>query len=165
MKTLVLALGNPILRDDGVGLRVASCLQERLKGQEATVVEASVSGLGLLDLLLGYDRAIIIDAIQTPGGRVGQVYRLDPGVLEATRHAASAHGVNLATALELGRRLGLAVPQQIVIFAIEVAEVLTFGEECTPEVSRAVPVAAAMVWQELKSSDSSVVAEAIPAGN
>ena len=69
MKTLVLGLGNPILSDDGVGLRVARAVESQLSQQEITVMETSMGGLSLLDLLTGYDRAIIIDAIQTRGGR------------------------------------------------------------------------------------------------
>ena len=149
MKTLILGLGNPILSDDGVGLCVARQLEGKLDQQDATVMETSLAGLNLLDLLAGYDRAIIIDAIQTVEGKVGQIYRLGPEAFDATRHTASAHDVNFATALELGRRLGLALPRQIVIFAIEVADASTFSEECTPEVRRAVPVCVEMVIQDL----------------
>jgi len=78
MKTLILGLGNPILSDDGVGVGVAGELEGRLDQQEVTVVETSMAGLSLLDLLIGYDRVIIIDAIQTVGGKAGQIYRLDP---------------------------------------------------------------------------------------
>ena len=109
-----------------------------------------MAGLSLLDLLAGYDRAIIVDAIQTVGGKVGQIYRLDPQAFDSTRHTCSPHDVNFATALELGNRLGLALPQQIVIFAIEVAEASTFSEECTPEVRRAIPVCVEMIIQELE---------------
>ena len=150
MKTLILGLGNPILSDDGVGFRVAEELKDRLNQQEVTVDATSTAGLDLLDALVGYDRAIIVDAIQTVGGKAGQVYRLDPGALDTTRHATSAHDVNFATALELGRRLGLALPWQIVIFAVEVADVSTFSEECTPATKRAIPVCVEMVIEELK---------------
>ncbi len=150
MKTLILGLGNPILTDDGVGLRVAKELEGRLDQQAATVMETSLAGLNMLDLLAGYDRAIIIDAIQTIGGKAGQIYRLDIGAFNATRHAASAHDVNLATALALGKRLGLALPQQIDIFAIEVADTSTFSEECTPDVRQAIPVCVKMIIKELK---------------
>lgn len=150
MKALVLGLGNPILSDDGVGIRVAEELKGRLSQQEVTVDETSMAGLDLLDALVGYDRVIIVDAIQTVGGKAGQVYRLDPEALDTTRHATSAHDVNFATALELGRRLGLALPRQIVIFAIEVADVSTFSEECTPELKRAIPVCVEMIIKELK---------------
>lgn len=149
MKTLVLGLGNPILRDDGVGLCVAREVEGRLAQPQVTVMETSMAGLNLLDILAGYDRVIVIDAIQTAGGKAGQIYRLDPEAFDVTRHAASPHDVNFATALELGKRLGLALPRQIVVYAIEVADVSTFSEECTPRVSGAIPVCAEMIIQEL----------------
>jgi hydrogenase maturation protease len=147
MKTLVLGLGNPILGDDGVGIRVARALEGRLNRPEITVMETSTAGLGLLDLLAGYDRAIIVDAIQTGEGKVGQVYQLEPEAFNSTRHAASPHDVNLATALELGGRLGINLPKEIVIFAIEVENVTSFSEQCTPEVGRAIPICVDRVIQ------------------
>jgi hydrogenase maturation protease len=150
MKTLVLGLGNPILGDDSVGLRVAAELEGRL-GEDVTVMEASLAGLDVLELLAGYGRAIIIDAIQTKGGRPGRLYRLDPAEFEAARHAASPHDVDLATALELGRRLGLALPK-IEILAIEAADTSRFSEECSPEVERAIPACVEMILMELKGS-------------
>lgn len=150
MKTLVLGLGNPILSDDGVGIRVARALEGRLHQQEITVTETSMGGLNLVDLLTGYDKAIIIDAIQTVGGKAGQIYRLKPGAFDATRYASTPHDVNFATALELGNRLGLALPKQIDIFAIEVADASTFSEECTPEIRQTIPVCVEMIIQELK---------------
>ena len=106
----------------------------------------------MLDLLAGYDRAIIIDAIQTTGGKVGQIYRLKPEAFNTTRYTSSLHDVNFATALELGKKLNMALPQQIVIFAIEVEDVTTFGEQCSPEVERAIPVCVEMVRKELKGN-------------
>ena len=157
MKTLILGLGNPILSDDGVGVWVARALEGRLNQPDVTVMETSVAGLDFLELLVGYDRAIIIDSIQTKEGKVGQVYRLEPEAFNATRHASTPHDVNFATALELGKRLGLALPQQIIIFAIEVENVTTFGEECTPKVRDAIPVCVEMVIQEITSGDSKPV--------
>jgi len=151
MRTLIIGLGNPILSDDGVGLRVAAELKDRLDQQEVTVMETSMAGLSMLDLLVGYDRAIIIDASQTMGGKIGRIQRLDAKAFDATRHAASPHDVNFSTALELGNRLGLALPQQIVILAIEVENVTSFSEKCTPEVERAIPVCVEKAIQELNA--------------
>lgn len=149
MKTLVLGLGNPILSDDGIGFYVCREIEGRLNQQKVTVMETSMSGLGLLDLLIGYDRAIIIDAIQTAEGKAGQIYRLAPEAFDTSRHAASPHDVNFLTALELGKKLGLALPQEIIVFAIEAVDVTTFSEECTPELSRAIPACVEMVIREL----------------
>jgi len=149
MKTIILGLGNPVRADDGVGLRVARALSKRINSPDIIVTEASVSGLDILDLLVGHERAIIIDAIQTKGGQPGQIYRLEPGAFATTRHSANPHSVDFATALELGKKLGLSLPGEIVIFGLEVAEVSLFSEECTPEVAAAIPVCVEMVLQEL----------------
>jgi len=150
MKTLILGLGNPILTDDGVGYQVAKELEAILNQQEVTIMETSLAGLSLLDLLAGYDRAIIIDAIQTVGGKAGQIYQLDPEAFNATRHVASPHDVNFATALELGNQLGLALPCQIDIFAIEVSDTSSFSEECTPKVTEAIPACVEVIVQEVE---------------
>ena len=151
MKTLVLGLGNPILSDDSVGFRVVQELKTRFNKPNLTLVESSASGLSLLDLITGYDKLIIVDAIKTEGGEAGKIYRLGAENLGAIRHSASPHDINLATALELGRKLGVALPQQITILAIEVVDVTTFSEKCTPEVDRAIPLAVSMVAEELDS--------------
>jgi hydrogenase maturation protease len=149
-RTLVLGLGNPILSDDGIGCHVALALKEKLKEPDIDVMEASIAGLDFLDLLARYDRAIIIDAIQTGEGTPGQIYRFEPDMLANTSHAASTHDVNLATALDLGKRLGLALPQKIDVLAIEVADTDRFSEECTPEVAAVIPDCIEMVIKALK---------------
>ncbi len=108
-------------------------------------METGTAGLSLLDLMVGYDRAIIIDAIQTLDGKPGQIYRLDPEAFDTTRRTVSPHDVNLTTALEFGKKLGLRLPQQIVIFAIEALDITTFSEECTPEVKQAIHICVEMV--------------------
>ena len=149
-KTLILGMGNSLLSDDGVGLYVAAELRNKLNEPEITVMETGVAGLSLLDLLVGYERAIIIDAIQTVGGKAGQIYRLDPGAFDTARHTASAHGIDFTTALKFGKKLGLPLPQEIIIFAIEALDVSTFSEECTPKVKQAIPICVEMVLRELK---------------
>lgn len=143
-------MGNSLLSDDGVGLSVAAELKSRLDQSDITVMETSVAGLSLLDLLVGYDRAIIIDAIQTVDGKAGQIYRLDPEAFDTTRRTISPHDVNFTTALEFGKKLGLPLPQEIVIFAIEALDVTTFSEKCTPEVTQAIPTCVETVIREIR---------------
>ena len=151
-KTLVLGLGNPILTDDGVGIHIVrAAASQCTPAIDATFAEASVGGLRLLDLLNGYERAIMIDAILTPEGQPGDVYRLHPGDLRASLHSSSTHDLSLPGALELGRQLGmkLADDEDLTILAIEVEDVLTFGERCTPAVAMAIPAACQAVLAEL----------------
>ena len=103
-----------------------------------------------MDLLMGYDRAIIIDAIQTPQGVPGQIYQLHPGSLCGTLHTGSTHGIDLASTIELGRKLGFAMPREITIFAIEVKNVNTFGEDCSQEVKSAIPICIEKVVRLIK---------------
>ena len=146
-KTLVLGLGNPILTDDGVGIHVARAAAGRIQQTGVVCAEASVGGLRLLDILTGYERVILVDAIHTPGGRPGDITLLHPNDLRASLHSGSTHDLSLPGALALGRRLGLALPddQAVVIVAVEAEDVLTFGESCTPAVAAAIPRAAEMV--------------------
>jgi hydrogenase maturation protease len=137
--------------DDGVGIKVARTLQSRVDDPQVTLRESSLGGLNLLDILVGYDRAIIVDAIQTRGGTVGDVYHLRSDDFESCLHVSCAHSVDFATALELGRKIGLRLPRDITIVAIEVQDVTTFGEECTPAVKAAISGAVEAVLAEIES--------------
>jgi hydrogenase maturation protease len=142
MKTLILGLGNPILTDDAAGLRVAAELKRRINQPDITVMETEAGGINLLDLIVGYDRVIIIDAILTGTEDVGRVSRLTPETLRKARHLNSTHGIDFTGLIDLGRKMGLGLPPDIIIFAIGVEDVETFGERCTPDVEKAIPLCA-----------------------
>ena len=154
MKTLVLGLGNAILSDDGVGIKVAQELGQKLDDPHVTVAEASLGGISLLDSIVGYDKVIIIDAIHTQKGKAGQIYRMGPRDFSFAKHLSSPHQINLITALELGKMLDLAMPQEITIFAVEAEDITNFSETCTPEVERAIPEVVKMVLKELRCKTS-----------
>ena len=162
MKTLVLGLGNPIVSDDSVGLRVAQCLAERLAGRpDIDVGEDCWGGLRLMERLVGYDRAIIIDAI-VAGAPPGALHHLTPESIP-TQRSASAHDVNLPTALAFGRAAGLKLPddRNIRLVGIEVTDILNFGEACTPAVEAAIPQAvdAVLRWLDPNCPAESFSAE------
>jgi hydrogenase maturation protease len=153
MKTLVLGLGNPILTDDGVGVRVAEAVRQALPPEAPVEVsEAGLGGLTLMERMVGYERVILIDALQAPQAQPGRIRRLTLADLEAshpTQHATSAHDTSLVTALAVGRRMGLPLPRQVVICAIEVENTVDFSDQPTPAVAAAIPGAAAAVLQVL----------------
>jgi hydrogenase maturation protease len=155
MRTLVLGLGNLILSDDGVGIRVVHEVANQVRSPQITVSDTNVAGLGLLDSIVGYDKVIIIDAIQTEKGQAGQIYRMGTEDFSQTKHFSSPHQINLATALELGKMLNLAMPKEVTVLAVEAEDTTSFSEECTPEVRRAIPEAVKMVLAELKGQTSS----------
>ena len=145
-------MGNPILTDDGVGFHVAKQLKTILDDQQVTVTDEDISGLNLLEMLIDYDKVVIIDAIQTPGGTAGHIYRLEPASFNYSLHSSSPHDVNLVTALEFGRQLKIPLPQDIIIYAIEVEDVKTFSEKCTTEVQQVISQCVDMVVEELHNS-------------
>ncbi len=149
MKTMVLGLGNPIYCDDAVGLHVVEELKKQIHDKDITIEGMELAGLDMLETLSGYDRVIIIDAIQT-GGKAGEIHRLAPESLKSTIHTGTPHDVNFATALELGERIGVKLPSKIEILAIEISSATTFGETLTPEVEKAVPEAVKEVLKILK---------------
>ncbi len=135
--TLILGIGNPILSDDGVGIKIAQRLKD--ESPQSEVVETSEVGMTLLDLAAGYDKLIIIDSIKTEQGKPGEVYKLGLEDLKPAMDFPSSHGLDLATAFELGRRLGYKMPRHISLYAVEVRDNLTFGEDCTEEIEERLP--------------------------
>lgn len=139
-RVVIVGLGNPLLTDDAIGVRAAEVLAQRLARNPAVdVVQSAWGGLRFVDLLAGYDRAIIVDAIEWQRGPVGTVYRLTTDEAIPTLRAVSYHDVSLGTALALGRTLDIPLPSEVVFFAVEAAETRSFGEQLTPAVQAALP--------------------------
>lgn len=148
MKTLILGIGNLILTDDGVGIKIAHKLNE--ERPELEVVETGEAGLTLLDLITGYDRLIIIDSIKTEQGKPGQVYKLELEDLKPAMDFSSSHGLDIATAFKLGQRLGYRMPESVSLYAVEMKDNTTFGERCTQEVEEKIPFIAQQIIDEEK---------------
>lgn len=137
MHTLVLGIGNPILTDDGVGIKIAQKLKE--ENSKLKVIETSEAGLSLLDLVIGYDKLVIIDSIKTHKGKPGELYELELEDLKPAKDFSSSHGIGIITAFKLGQELGYSMPKYTTIYAIEVKDNTTFGEQCTKEIRERIP--------------------------
>lgn len=151
-KTLVIGLGNPLISDDSVGLRVAHELKARLADRpHVEVSEDYWGGLRLMERLIGYDRAIVVDAIVT-GAEPGTIHRLTTESI-STQKSASAHDVNLPTALAFGRQAGVHLPadKDVRLVGIEAEDLINFNEACTPAVAAAIPRAVQEVINVLDS--------------
>ncbi len=137
MQTIILGLGNPILTDDAVGIKIAQKLKEG--NPKLEVIETSEAGIALLDLITGYDKLIIIDSIKNKQGKPGELYKLGLEDLKPAKDFLSSHGIGIATAFELGKRLGYKMPKFVSIYAVEIKDNTTFGEKCTKEVEQRIP--------------------------
>jgi len=151
MATIVIGMGNPVLSDDSVGLRIAQQIALRLPaGCGVAVRELNAGGLRLMEAMAGYDRAIIVDSMMTPGAKPGTIHAPTLAGLFPTRNTCSTHDGNLATALELGKMAGLHLPSEVQIWAVEAANVTAFSEQITPAVGRAVPRVVKRVMRALQ---------------
>ena len=136
---LILALGNPILTDDRVGLEVGRRLHARLAAGTADFEEASVGGHELLHLLEGYDRVVIVDAVEAGHLPPGEVREIPLESLARNYAPITPHNAGLLDCLKVGRALGMHMPEDLVVFAIGVEEARTLSEQMTPRVAAAVP--------------------------
>jgi hydrogenase maturation protease len=104
-----------------------------------------------MEHLVGYHRAILIDALQTglhPSGTVIQL-QLDDLPEQASGHMVSAHDASLKTALQFGHEMGVQLPKQIIVVGIEAERVFDFSDTLSPEISEAIPQAVKMVYDLL----------------
>jgi hydrogenase maturation protease len=135
MKTLVLGLGNDLLSDDAVGILAVRALKRQI-GHHADVVESDLTGLGLMDILAGYDKVIIIDAVQTTRFRPGTIIDIDPKDLDTIPNP-SPHYTGLPEMIAIAGQLNIDFPGEIKIMAIEVADHCTLGGELSKPVADA----------------------------
>jgi len=139
VRTLLLGLGNDLVTDDAIGLRVVEAMRGRLPPESGVDIACACEmGLSLLDWVEGYDRLVLVDAIQTgllPPGSVHEMEASDFPQLPSL----SPHFTGVGEMLALGRELGLRVPQQVHVLAVEVKDPFTIGHHLTPELEAALP--------------------------
>lgn len=133
MRTIILGLGNPILSDDSIGIKVVRKLKKENPEIANKITEAYVGGLNILDELEGFEKAIIIDSIKTGRYKVGTLLKLSPENFNTTNRLTYSHGIDYFSAIELGKKLGYKLPEEVVIFAIEVENNYQFGEDLSNE--------------------------------
>jgi hydrogenase maturation protease len=151
MKTIVLGVGNPILKDDGAGIHVIRQLKKYVKDPDVTLDEAMTGGMNLLDMIIGYEKAILIDTVKMKGAKTGEVRRFSLSDFPSV-HSSNPHDVDLLEAIGLAQKLGEArIPKEIVIVGISVNESQhVFGEQLSERMAKAVPKAVETVISELK---------------
>lgn len=139
MRTLILGLGNDLLRDDGVGLRAARYVAE-LVGDAADLAEACVATIDLLPVIAGYDRVVVLDAFMSPSDSPGTALYGTPEDLPQGFGYRSLHTLPFREMLEIGRMTDRPMPKEISIHGLCAEDTLNFGLDFSPAVDA--------VWRE-----------------
>ncbi len=138
-RTLILGLGNDLLRDDAIGLRIARKLEDSPDLPPNTTVSATTEmGLSLLDLIAGFDRVVFVDSIQTHRAPPGRIHFVREQEL-ASLPLAAPHFLGIGEVLAFARSLGMKVAENVRVIAIEVEDPYTVCSELSPELEVLLP--------------------------
>ncbi len=148
MKTLVLGIGNTIRGDDGVGIFTARALREQIDSG-VDIKETESAGLNLLEIISDYDKVVIIDSIRTRDGKPGEIYSITKDQLGTGSSPHSSHKIGLATIIKLANKLAIKIPDEIMIYAIEIEGGDSFCDYLSSKVKAAIPKVMNLVKQEL----------------
>ena len=155
---IILWMGNKFFGDDVGGSIVAEKLRDILQGQiNINVEETNWGGFRIIDLLSGYDNAIIVDAIKTATNPAGYIHKLNYKDFIHSIRMVSFHDVNFATAIKFAKQLDIPMPKYISIFAIEVEETGEFSDKLTPGVKAAIDNCIQMIMEEIREMNRSEI--------
>lgn len=136
-RVCIIGIGNTLMGDDGVGVRVAEALASRDLGPDVSVVAGGTEGMALAHHFVDSDAVVVVDAIaasDTPGS----VFRLTPqdaGIIELRSH--TSHGLSLPNIL-LAATLQGTVPE-VIVYAVQIGDITCGFDTLTPEVEAAIP--------------------------
>lgn len=146
-RVLILGIGNILLRDEGVGVRVIEALQNESLPQDVELADGGTAGADLIDVIADRPRLIVIDAI---GGEAppGTVYRMRGEDLLPNPQAMSLHELGLYDMLTMARQMGCS-PGEVVILGVRPQSVEP-GIELTDTVKKVLPKLVSAALEEAR---------------
>lgn len=139
---LVLGIGNLLMGDEGVGVRVVEALERDWRPAGVTLVDGGTGGFHLLEYLQEFSPIVMIDAT-LDGQPAGTVSVIRPKYASDFPRALTAHDIGLRDLVETAALLGALPPITLVTISIE--EIQSMVTTLTPAVAAAIPPAAALV--------------------
>jgi hydrogenase maturation protease len=144
---LVMGVGNILLRDEGVGVRIIEAMGGVRLPDTVEILDVGTGALDIMDIIANREKVIIIDVVNA-GGEPGAVYRFTPediAILSPT--PVSVHQFDIPGTLNMAALAG-CLPQQVVIFGIEPKRV-GWGLELSPEVAAIIPRVIELITSKL----------------
>jgi hydrogenase maturation protease len=149
-KIVVLGVGNRLMGDDGFGPRIIEELEKRTVPSNVELMDAGVGGMAILSWIEDADKVVIIDSVQTNNEPPGTVYRFtDKEMPPLDMFMLSLHDLNLVDTIRIGHVVQ-KMPDEIIIFGVEVKRVAEFVDGLTPEVKAAMKEVIDLVMEEIK---------------
>jgi hydrogenase maturation protease len=146
-RTLIIGVGNILMRDEGIGVRVIESMQEGYDlPDNIELLDGGTAGYSLIDCMYDFDRLIIIDAVLS-GSAHGDICRLSPDDIAGEKKLKmSGHKIELPELLALGKQLG-ELPETTLL-GIE-PEDMSWGMELSSTVKSTLPAIIEAVFEEL----------------
>ncbi len=147
-RVTVMGMGNPLLRDEGVGVRVVESLMAALEFPDnVKVLDVGTMGMSILHLFRECDYMLVVDAVDGTGEEPGTIVRLSPEEMAPNQVMHSLHDIRFVDVLQAAMLIG-ATPKAECI-GIQIEDMTTFEIGLTPGVEASVPAAAAAVLEVL----------------
>ncbi len=152
-RILIIAYGNPLRSDDGVGWRAAEAMESRFSGESVEIVRLHQLGPELAESASRSECVIFVDAATGPGspGEV-QVKKLSPGSAESAEMPRFCHALSPAHVLSLAAQLYGARPRAF--STTVVGENFNHGESLSPAVQAAIPALLSRIEELAKTTAS-----------
>jgi hydrogenase maturation protease len=158
-RVTIMGIGNPLMRDEGIGIRVVETLMTSFEfSPEVTLVDAGTMGMSILNLFQDCDYMLVVDAIDGSGEAPGTILRLSPEDLAPNQVMHSLHDIRLVDVLQSAMLMGLEPHVDCIGVQIEDMNELSIG--LTPALEAAVPDAVAAVLAVL--AERGIAAKARP---
>jgi hydrogenase maturation protease len=152
-KILILGIGNILLKDEGIGVRVAEKMKEMTLPPDVEVIDGGTGGLDLLYCIEGREKVVVVDAVKA-GSPPGTLFRFTDKDLAAKKGVMrSAHGIDFSDVVAVSSFLG-SKPENIVFLGVEPEE-LSASLELSPGIEKMIPVLINLVMKEISSTTAS----------
>ncbi len=155
LPVLVMGIGNILLRDEGVGVRVVQAMQDLDLSDEVELIDAGTAGADLVDIMANRRKVVVVDAIEA-GAVPGTVFRLrGEDLMPEPGAAVSLHQLGFVESLAMAQQLGCA-PIDVVVIGVQPSQIRA-GLELSPDVKNAIPRAITAVRSEIASPHDSIL--------
>ena len=156
-KIAVIGLGNPLRRDDAIGILLLQYLSQNKKKLSKTIdfIDGGTSGMNLLHLLGDYETVLLLDAVDFKGS-TGEIkkFTVDEIKNQKIQLFLSTHESDFLTVYALLKELDRA-PTRLVIFGVQPKDI-SYGTRVSQEICSFLPTLQKQILEEIQSMTKSL---------